>query len=114
MACVLLGEAGIEEGRSFGAWKSKKPFPNEPDLFLKTMNRTVTEMMPQRCGIMIGCQGLSIPKHNSLLLRHRVSGRSAFPVDPAIGASFLKIGQAPSLKASYGPAGYAFLALIRI
>jgi hypothetical protein len=54
---------------------------------------------------MIGCQGLSIPKHNSLLLRHRVSGQSGFPVNPAIGASFLKIAQAPSLKASYGPAG---------
>ncbi|WP_148294258.1 hypothetical protein [Azospirillum sp. B506] len=89
---VLLAEQRVEEGRSFGAWKSKKPFSDKADLFLKTMNSTIAEVMSQRCGIMIGCQGLSIPKHTSLLLRHRLAWQPGSPMVSAIGAIFLQIG----------------------
>ncbi|MCP1614126.1 hypothetical protein J2848_005829 [Azospirillum lipoferum] len=42
---ILLGEPGIEESRSFRAWKSKKPLSDKADLLLKTMNGTITEVM---------------------------------------------------------------------
>jgi hypothetical protein len=45
MTRVLLREPGIKEARSFRAGKSKKPLSNKTDLFLKKMNRTITEVI---------------------------------------------------------------------
>ncbi|WP_199230999.1 hypothetical protein [Azospirillum sp. TSO5] len=42
---VLLREPGIEEAGSFRTGKSKEPLSNKTDLFLKTMNRTITEVI---------------------------------------------------------------------
>ncbi|WP_451988223.1 hypothetical protein [Azospirillum endophyticum] len=114
MTGIVFREPGIEEARSFRAWKSKKPLPDKADLSLKSMDSAIAEMISQRRGIMIGCQRLCIPKHNDLLLRHRSTGQPNFSRASAIGAPFLQIGQSPPLKASYGPSEWAFLVLIRI
>ncbi|WP_434625289.1 hypothetical protein [Azospirillum sp. B2RO_4] len=45
VAGVLLREPGIEEARSLRTWKSKKPLSDKTNLFLKTMNRTITEVI---------------------------------------------------------------------
>jgi hypothetical protein len=114
MTGVLFPEPGIEETRPFRAGEPKKPFSDKADLLLKSMNRSISEMVSKRCGIMIGCQGLRIPKHNGLLLRHLCAGHLEFSCFSTVDASLLQIRQSPSPTPCYGPIGLAFLVLIRI
>ncbi|WP_455176156.1 hypothetical protein [Azospirillum largimobile] len=89
MAGVLFRKPGIEETRPFRAGKSKKPFPDEADLFPKSMNRAVFEVISKRRGIMIGGHGLRTSKHNGLLLRHLCAGHLGFSCFSTVDAPFL-------------------------